>query len=318
MRGIWQDIRFGARMLAKHPGFTAIAVLTLALGIGANTAIFSLVKQVLLRRLPVQNPSELLILRAPGRTYGHTWSDGDEAQSFSFPMYKRLRETNQAFSGLLARFAIPVTIASQGPTERGGNGWEEGRDSCWAIRGGRKPGLSLAQTEAAINAAYRPLLQEQHFTIKGLNAKDRERFLSKKVLLIPGARGRTTVQTDSGQTLTALFVMVALVLLIACTNIANLLLAQGAARQRELAIRSALGASRGRMMRQLLAESLLCALGGGVLGLLLGSWLMGLLTSVVASNVMIQGLSGSLDLTVLAFAAAATLLSGVFFGLLPP
>src|SRR5258707_13896616 len=148
---------------------------------------------------------------------------------------------------------VPLMMKGQMTPER--NGLDDWTDSYLAIMGRRKPGLSLAQTEAAINAAYRPLLQEQHFTIKGLNAKDRERFLSKKVLLIPGARGRTTVQTDSGQTLTALFVMVALVLLIACTNIANLLLAQGAARHRELAIRSALGASRVRMMRQLLAES---------------------------------------------------------------
>src|ERR1700738_3654280 len=120
MRAIWQDVRFGARGLAKHPGFTAIAVLTLALGIGANTAIFSLVSQVLLRRLPVQNPNELVILRSPGPMRGHVWSDGDEAQSFSYPMYKGLRETNSVFSGILARFAIPASIASHGQTERGG------------------------------------------------------------------------------------------------------------------------------------------------------------------------------------------------------
>jgi predicted permease len=141
--------------------------------------------------------------------------------------------------------------------------------------------------------------------------------LDKKVLLIPGAKGRTTLQTDSGNALTALFVMVALVLLIACTNVANLLLAQGAARQRELAIRSAMGASRGRMIQQLLAESLLCALAGGALGLLIGVWLMNLLTPMVASNLTIKGLSASLDLGVLSFAAGATLVSGVFFGLIP-
>src|ERR1700724_932194 len=114
MRALWQDIRFGARMLAKHPGFTAIAVLTLALGIGANTAIFSLVNQILLRRLPVQNPSELVVLRSPGPMRGHVWSDGDEAQSFSYPMYKGLRDSNSVFSGVLARFAIPASIASHG------------------------------------------------------------------------------------------------------------------------------------------------------------------------------------------------------------
>src|SRR5690349_987088 len=417
MRAIWQDIRFGGRMLAKHPGFTAIAVLTLALGIGANTAIFSLINQVLLRRLPVQNPSELVILRAPGPMNGHVWSDGDEAQSFSYPMYKRLRETNQAFAGLLARFAVPVSVASHGQTERGGaelvsgnyfevlgvrpalgrlftldddkvpgaqpvvvlshgywmrrfagdpsilnqtllvnntpltvvgvaqagfagvqvgqwtdvfvpfmmkgqmtperNGLDDWNDQYLAIIGRRKPGVSLAQTEAMVNAAYRPLLQEQLLTIKSWDEKKRERFLSKKVLLLPGAKGRTTLQNDSGQPLTALFVMVVLVLLIACTNVANLLLAQGAARQRELAIRSALGASRGRMIRQLLAESLLCALAGGTLGLMLGAWLMTLLTPFVASNLGIKGLSTSLDLSVLSFAAGATISSGVFFGLIP-
>src|SRR6266404_3025979 len=417
MRAIWQDIRFGARMLAKHPGFTAIAVLTLALGIGANTAIFSLVKQVLLTRLPVQNPGELVILRSPGPMRGYLWSDGDDAQSFSYPMYKGLRDANTVFSGMLARFAIPASIASRGQTERGsgelvsGNYFEVlgvqpalGRlftldddkvpgaqpvvvlshaywtrrfggdsgvlnqsllvnnteltivgvaqagftgiqvgqsadifvplmmkaqmtpernglaewDNYWlAILARRKPGLSMAQTEAGINAAYRPLLQEQLAQINGWDAQKRQKFLDKKVLLIPGAKGRTILQSDSGQALTALFVMVALVLLIACTNVANLLLAQGAARQRELAIRAAMGASRGRMIQQLLAESLLCALGGGAAGLLIGAWLMNLLTPIVASNLSVKGLSTSLDQGVLGFAAGATLVSGVFFGLLP-
>jgi predicted permease len=417
MRAIWQDIRFGARMLAKHPGFTAIAVLTLALGIGANTAIFSLVSQVLLRRLPVQNPSELVVLRSPGPMRGHVWSDGDEAQSFSYPMYKGLRDTNSIFSGMLARFAVPASIASRGQTERGSgelvsgnyfdvlglrpamgrlftpdddrvpgaqpvvilshaywtrrfggdpsvlnqtllvnntpltiigiapagftgiqvgqsadvfvplmmkgqmtperNGLEEWDNYWLAILARRKPGLSLAQAEAGINAVYRPLLQEQLAQINGWDPQKRQKFLEKKVLLVPGAKGRTTLQSDSGQPLIALFVMVALVLLIACTNVANLLLAQGAARQRELAIRAAMGASRGRMIQQLLAESLLCALAGGAAGLLIGAWLMNLLTPMVASNLSVKGLSTSLDMGVLSFAAGATLVSGVFFGLLP-
>lgn len=404
-------------MLAKHPGFTSIAILTLALGIGANTAIFSLVSQVLLRRLPVQNASELVVLRSPGPMRGHVWSDGDEAQSFSYPMYKGLRDTNSVFSGMLARFSFPSSIATHGQTERGSgelvsgnyfdvlgvrpalgrlfmldddkvpgaqpvvvlshaywtrrfggdpgilnqtllvnnteltvvgvaqagftgiqvgqsadifvpmmmkaqmtperNGLQEWDNFWLAILARRKPGLSMAQTEAGINAAYRPLLQQQLAQIDGWDQQKRQRFLEKKVLLIPGAKGRTTLQTDSGQPLTALFVMVALVLLIACTNVANLLLAQGAARQRELAIRAAMGASRGRMIRQLLAESLLCALAGGTLGLLMGVWLMDLLTPIVASNLSIKGLSTSLDLGVLSFAVGATLVSGIFFGLIP-
>src|SRR3979490_1469213 len=417
MRAIWQDIRFGARMLGKHPGFTAIAVLTLALGIGANTAIFSLVSQVLLRRLPVQNPDELVLLRSPGLMTGHVWSDGDEAQSFSYPMYKGLRDGNSVFSGMLARFVFPATIAEHGQTERGSgelvsgnyfdvlgvrpalgrlfmaeddrvpsagpgfvlshaywtrrfggnanvlnqtllvnntpltivgvapagftgiqvgqaadiflplmmkaqmtperNGLEEWDNYWLAILARRKPGLSMAQTQAGINAVYRPLLQEQLAQIKSWGPEKRQKFLDKQILLVSGAKGRTTLQHDSGEALTALFVMVALVLLIACSNVANLLLAQGAARQRELAIRAAMGASRGRMIRQLLAESLLCAMAGGTLGLLIGVWLMNLLTPIVAANLSIKGLSTHLDTGILAFAAAATIVSGIFFGLLP-
>src|SRR6267154_304524 len=417
MRAIWQDIRFGARMLGKHPGFTAIAVLTLALGIGATTAIFSLVSQVLLRRLPVQNPDELVLLRSPGLMTGHVWSDGDEAQSFSYPMYKGLRDGNSVFSGMLARFVFPATIAEHGQTERGSgelvsgnyfdvlgvrpslgrlfsldddkvpgaqpvvvlshaywtrrfgknpavlnqtllvnntaltvvgvaqagftgiqvgqsadifvplmmkaqmtperNGLEEWNNYWLAVFARRKPGLSMAQTQAGINAAYRPLLQEQLGQIKSWGPEKRQKFLDKQILLVSGAKGRTTLQHDSGEALTALFVMVALVLLFACSNVANLLLAQGAARQRELAIRAAMGASRGRMIRQLLAESLLCAAAGGTLGLMIGTWLMNLLTPIVAANLSIKGLSSSLDPGVLTFAAAATLVSGIFFGLIP-
>jgi predicted permease len=197
------------------------------------------------------------------------------------------------------------------------NGLEEWDNYWLAILARRKPGFSMAQAEAGINAAYRPLLQEQLAQINGWDPQKRQKFLEKKVLLVPGAKGRTTLQNDSGQPLIALFVMVALVLLIACTNVANLLLAQGAARQRELAIRAAMGASRGRMIQQLLAESLLCALAGGAAGLLIGAWLMNLLTPIVASNLSVKGLNTSLDQSVLGFAVGATLISGVFFGLLP-
>jgi predicted permease len=149
------------------------------------------------------------------------------------------------------------------------------------------------------------------------NGQKRKQFLEKKILLSSGARGRTVVQRDSGAQIITLFVMVALVLLIACTNVANLLLARGAARQREFAIRTALGASRGRMVRQLLIESLLCAFGGGALGLLLGTWLMRILTPIVGANTGIRGLTQNLDTGVLLFAIGATLLSGILFGIIP-
>src|SRR3981189_3735650 len=116
MHTFWQDVRYGLRMLAKNPGFASIAILTLALGIGANTAIFSLMDQILLRRLPVAHPDELDILRSPRRAQGHVWHDGDGAQSFSYPAYKGLRERTAA-SGLLARFDFDASIASRGQTE---------------------------------------------------------------------------------------------------------------------------------------------------------------------------------------------------------
>ena len=345
MHTFWQDVRYGLRMLAKNPGFTSIAILTLALGIGANTAIFSLMDQILLRRLPVAHPDELVILRSPGRAQGHVWTDGDGAQSFSYPAYKGLRDCS-AVSGMLARFAFDASIASRGQTERGlgelvsgnyftvlgvqpafgrlftadddrvqgghpfvilshaywmqhfggdpgilnqtllvnntaltvigvaqkgfdgiqvgqtpnifvpmmmkpqmtpnRNGLDDWNDAWLAILARRKHGLSWTQTEAALTAAYHPLLEQQLATIKGWDQKKRALFLDKKIFLLPGASGRRTVQTDSGPALLTLFALVALVLLIACTNVANLLLAQGASRQREFAIRTAMGASRGR------------------------------------------------------------------------
>jgi putative ABC transport system permease protein len=416
MHTFWQDIRYGLRMLAKNPGFTVIAIATLALGIGANTAIFSLMDQILLRRLPVKNPDELVILRSPGVVEGHVWSDGDGAQSFSYRTYKGLRDGTSAVSGMLARFAFNASISSRGQTERGTgelvsgnyfevlgmqpafgrlftsedervpgghpfvvlshaywmqhfggdpgilnqpllvnnteltvigvaqkgfsgiqvgqtpdifvpvmmkgqmtpnrNGLDDWNDAWLAILARRKPGVSLAQTEAALSAAYRPLLEQQLTTMPGWDQKKRELFLNKKILLISGAGGRPTLQTDAGPALITLFALVALVLLIACTNVANLLLAQGASRQREFAIRTAMGASRNRMIRQLLIESLLCATAGGALGLVLGLWLMNILTPEVAST-GVSGLSSNLDGTILAFAAGTTLLSGILFGLIP-
>lgn len=418
MQNLWKDVRFGLRMLAKSPGFTAIAVITLALGIGANTAIFSLMNQVLLRELPIQNPQDLVILRAPGPVTGHVSSDGDSTESFSYPMYKGLRDRNSVFSGILARYGFSASVASHGQTDRAsgevvsgnyfdvlgvrpaigrvftqdddrvpgaqpvvvlshsywtrhfggdssvlnkvllinnvemtvvgvsqpgftgvqvgktpdlfvpmmmtqqmtqyGETLDQWNDYWMTLLARLRPGVSEKQAQAGINATYKPLLEEQLPQIKSAwNEEKRKRFLDKKITLSPGAHGRTVLQRDSGGQIITLFVMVGLVLLIACTNVANLLLARGAARQREFAIRTAMGASRGRMIRQLLAESLLCAFGGGAMGGLLGTWLMRILTPIVGSNTGIQGLTERLDPSVLIFAIGATLFSGVFFGLIP-
>ncbi|MGA2430072.1 MAG: ABC transporter permease [Candidatus Acidiferrum sp.] len=418
MNGLWQDIRYGLRMLAKNPGFTAIAVLTLALGIGANTAIFSLMNQVLLRRLPVRAPSELVVLHDPGPLTGRLSSDGDNTESFPYPIYKALRESGAPVCSMLGRSSFPASIATQGQTERGHgelvsgnyfdvlgvtpalgrvfsmdddrvpggepyvvlshNYWQrrfggdrnvlnktllinniemtvvgvaragfsgvqvgqspdvfvplmmtsrvtldstaltEWNDYWLKVLARRNPGVSEEQVAAALNAAYFPLLKDQlQKTSTRWDDQKRQAFLDKKILLTPGEHGRNVLQRDAGGPIMVLFAMVALVLLIACTNVANLLLARGAARQREFAIRGALGASRGRLIRQLVIESLLCAVGGGVLGIAIGSWLNSVMTPIMAANADIEGLTPKLDLEVLGFAIAATLLSGIFFGIIP-
>ena len=417
MHALWQDVRYGLRMLAKHPGFTAIAVLTLALGIGANTAIFSLLNQILLRQLPVKNPGELSLLRSPGPKTGHIWSDGDDSEIFSYPLYKGLAKNTSVFDGVIARYSFSASISNHGQTDLGSgelvsgnyfqtlgvgaavgrvltpeddvvpgghpvvmlshaywtqhfgtdagvlnktilvnntemtivgvaqagfagiqvgqtpnlfvpmmmkgqmtpirNGLDDWNDSWLAILARRKPGVSLKQAEAGINAEYPALLEQQLATIKRWDEKKRQTFLNKKIVLSSGAQGRTTLQRDSGPALSALLAMAALVLLISCTNVANILLAQGAARQREFAIRTALGAGRGRVMRQVMAESLLCAFAGGALGLVIGAWLMDILTRAVVSEGGIRGVNAKVDGSILWFAIGATVASGLLFGLVP-
>ncbi len=417
MGAIWQDLRYGVRTLGRSPGFALVAILTLALGIGANTAIFSVFNQVLLRRLPVKNPNELVVLHNPGLTTGHTWSDGDETESFSYPMYKGLRDANSVFSGLMARYPFDASVFYRDNTERaqgdlvsgnffevlgvqpalgrvfssdddkipgaqpvvvlsngywirrfGGdpgilnqtiqvnstpmtvvgvtragftgvqigqisdvfvplmmkaqmtpnwNGLDDWNDYWLGVFGRLKPSISLKQAQSGINTAYKPLLEEQLTKINGWNEKERQEFLAKQLIVAPGAKGRDTLQRDAAAPLNVLMMMVMLVLILACANIASLLLARGAGRQREFAIRTAMGASRWRMMRQILVESLICAFAGGALGLVVAAWTIEALVAMLQNDAGIEGLATRLNWDVLLFSIAATTLSGIVFGLVP-
>jgi hypothetical protein len=115
---LFKDFKHALRTFTRSPGFSTVAIVTLALGIGANAAIFALVDRVLVRMLPVRAPEELVLLRSPGPSQGHTWSDGDDDASFSYPMYRDLRDSNTVFSGLLAEYPFEANVAARGETER--------------------------------------------------------------------------------------------------------------------------------------------------------------------------------------------------------
>ncbi len=417
MDTLWQVVKYGARMLTKSPAFTLVAVLTLALGIGANTAIFSLTDQVLLRPLPVPNPQELVVLRSPGPLSGSISSDGDTFASFSYPMFKALREKSES-ADLFGRYKVSMDVAVDGQAERaegevvsgnyfaalqvpaamgrvflmqdegaaganpvavlsfaywqrrfGGSPavlnknvvinatsmtivgvaaqgfhgvqigdktdvfvpismtpmmiknwprWDRWNTYWMAILGRIKPGFSREQAQAALAVVYKPLLEENLAQFKNdWSAETRQKFLSKPLELTPGAGGRPILQRDANDALVMMTIMVGLVLLIACANVANLLVARGVARQREIAVRLAIGASRWRLMRQLLSESVLLALAGGVAGLLVAFWTVDALLAALSNNLDVQGLTSNIDARILTFNLGLALFTGLVFGLLP-
>jgi predicted permease len=416
MENLLQDIRFGLRTLGKNPGFTIVAILTLALGIGANAAIFSLTDQVLLRLLPVERPQELVVLTSPGVNHGRVWSDSDGGPSFSYPMYKDLRDRNEVFTGLLARYhtavnvagqresqlaegelvtgnyfqvlgvrpflgrvfsaqdetapgANPVTVVSYGYWTRhfgsdpnilnkqlavngssltivgvawpGFTGVQVGqipdlfipitmkaqmtpnwdgladRNDHWMTMLGRlKPGFSVAKAQAGLAPLYRSLMEGDAVALK-LSSRDQQEFVNRKLVLAGGSHGRPILQHDAKQPLLVLMAMVGLVLLIACANLAGLLIARGEGRQREIALRLALGAGRGRLVRQLMTESLILATAGGAAGLALASWMLSVIVHSIPENEGASGLVAQLDYRVLIFACVVSLVTGVLFGLAP-
>jgi predicted permease len=413
------NLRLALRMLRRTPGVTAIAILSLAVGIGANVAIFSLYNQLLLRPLPVHDPASLVNLKAPGPKPGATSSNnaGSREYTFSYPMFRDLERTKARFTGLAGhrllranlafdgqttagqamlvsggyfdllgltpaagrligpgddrtpgahdvvvlshawwqqRFAmspsaigqrlmvngVPMTIVGVAPQgffgttpgelpevfvplsmrERLGGGWTglENRRSYWIYVFGRlQPGVTIAEAAAAINVPFSALLNEvEAGQQKNMSEATMRQFRARRLVLEPGARGQSLISAQAGGPLTLLLAVTAFVLLIACANIANLLLARGAARAAEMAVRLSIGASRWHVVRQLLTESAVLAVCGGLLGLLVASWTLQGIVALIATgdNAFI---SAGVDGAMLLFSAGIAVTTGLLFGLFP-
>ena len=398
MQTLWQDMRYSLRLLAKRPGFTAIAVITLALGIGANTAIFSLVNTVLLRPFPVAHPGELYALSVTGKN--------DAILAFSYPNYVDFRDRNDVLAGVYATRIAPMSLSRSGNNERiwgylvSGNYFEvlgvgavQGRTftaeedrarlaspvavlsyGCWKRRFGAD--TAIVGQDVLINGhsfkiigvtpegfsgtemIYTPeiwvpmMMQEwiepgnpwldrrstQNIFATGRLKPNVTRQQAEASLNVLAAQlGKEYPDTDEGQTIqlmlpgfiipsirgafvsftAILMATVALVLLIACTNLASLLLARATERRREIAIRLAMGASRPRLVRQLLTESALLALLGGALGVLLALWIIDLVVAFKPPLDVPITLELSLDWRVLVFSLFVSLITGIVFGLVP-
>lgn len=401
MTTLWNDIRYGSRQLIKHPGFTVAVALTLSIGIGANTAIFSFIDRLLLRPLPVERPHELV-------TIVEQMEEGGVSTVFNYPLYLDYRDGNQVFDGLVAYSEVTASLRTADSSEFitcmivPGNYFsvlgvnaalgrtflpEEDQTPAshpvavlshdfWCRRFGADPAivgktvtlnghpftvvgvtpLGFQGTIAGvIPAAYMPMmtqpwimpvsdpahnpLQARTFTWLKLlgrlkpgvareQAQAAMRVLAEQiakvepmntgtaVLVQDGCRGHGYCVQNLRLPLYLLMVIVGLVLLIACANIANLLLARAESRQKEIAIRLAVGANRGRIVRQLVSESLLLAGLGGGCGVLVAFWLSRISDVILPTDPPVH-LGGATDKRIFLFAVAMTAVTGVVFGLAP-
>ena len=410
---LWKDLRFGARLLRLNPGFTLVAILSLALGIGANTAIFQLLNAVLLRTLPVENPQELAEIRISNVTELRGSTNSPYAAA-TYALWEQIRKQQQAFSGTFAwmddefnlaprgeaRLAhgmwvsgdffqvlgvrpflgrvisasddhrgcgLPGAVISYafwqrefggaasvlgrkitleyhpvsiiGVTPQGFDGLVVGRSfdvalpvcsqpaladysylddgNIWwlTVMGRLKPGWTVNRASAHLSSIS-PGIFESTLPPDYPRASIKE-YLSYKLTASSAGTGVSVLRNHYAEALKMLLAIAALVLLIACANLANLMLARASAREREIALRLALGASRGRVIRQLLAESLLLAASGAILGALLARSLSQTLVSLISTERSRWFLDLELDWHVLGFTAAVGVLTCVFFGLAP-
>lgn len=410
-----QDLRFALRTLRKAPVYTAVAVLSLAFGIGANTAVFTLSDQILLRLMPVKNPQELVQLGGRGNHYGS--NRGRDA--LSYPMYTDFRGREDVFSGVLCRHGLPMSLSFDGRTERvsgelvsgnyfqvlgveaalgrvftsqdeltpgghplavlshgfwksrfaqdpgvvgktmvvnghnltiagvsqeGFTGVEQGdatqvfvpvmmkaqmtplwndlenRRSRWVnVIGRLRPGKTVEKAQAALQPFFHSILEQEVQEADFANATPyvREQFVKMTIEVMPASQGRAGLRRDTEQPLLVLMGIAGFVLLIACANVAGLLVARAASRQKEIAVRLALGAGRSRVVRQLLVESMLLACLGGVAGLLLAVFTSRFLITFLPQADQQLTISATPDWRVLCFALAVSIAAGMLFGLLP-